>query len=65
MDVHTGEILALASHPTYNPNDYTSYGPEEKRNRAILDIYEPGSTFKLVTAVSRPGGGARPIGRTG
>jgi cell division protein FtsI/penicillin-binding protein 2 len=46
----TGEILALASEPSFNPNDYGLAPAESRRNRAVQDIYEPGSTFKLVTA---------------
>ena len=46
----TGEILALANEPTFNPNDFASASPERRRNRAVQDIYEPGSTFKIVTA---------------
>ena len=49
MDPHTGDVLALASYPVFNPNRYGNYPPAAHRNRAILDIYEPGSTFKLVT----------------
>jgi cell division protein FtsI/penicillin-binding protein 2 len=50
MDPQTGEILALANEPTFNPNSSRTEAPEVWRNRAIQDIYEPGSTFKLVTA---------------
>jgi cell division protein FtsI (penicillin-binding protein 3) len=50
MDPRTGEILAMASSPTFNPNSYRSFGDEAKRNRPIQDLYEPGSTFKVVTA---------------
>jgi cell division protein FtsI (penicillin-binding protein 3) len=46
---HTGEILALANRPTFNPNLTKKIRPQELNNRAISDIYEPGSTFKLVT----------------
>ena len=46
---HTGEILALANRPTFNPNLTGKIRPQELNNRAISDIYEPGSTFKLVT----------------
>lgn len=52
MDPHTGEILALANVPTYNPNDYSSSGKEAWRNQAISDTYEPGSTFKIITAAA-------------
>jgi cell division protein FtsI (penicillin-binding protein 3) len=48
MDPHTGEIFAMGSYPSFNPNLYADSGAEVRRNRAILDIYEPGSTFKLV-----------------
>ena len=50
MAPKTGEILALANEPTFNPNAYRSASPEHWRNRAVQDIYEPGSTFKVVTA---------------
>ncbi len=46
----TGEILALANEPTFNPNAFSTASPEVRRNRAVQDIYEPGSTFKVVTA---------------
>ena len=50
MDPRTGEILALANYPTFNPNVYGQFDPQVRRNRAIQDLYEPGSTFKIVTA---------------
>jgi len=50
MAPDTGEILALANEPTFNPNAFSSAAPEHRRNRAVQDIYEPGSTFKVVTA---------------
>ena len=50
MDPRTGEILALANWPSFNPNAYREAPPEAQRNRAVQDIYEPGSTFKIVTA---------------
>jgi cell division protein FtsI (penicillin-binding protein 3) len=50
MDPATGEILALANAPDFNPNAYRDAREELRRNRAIQDIYEPGSTFKIVTA---------------
>jgi cell division protein FtsI (penicillin-binding protein 3) len=50
MNPHTGEILALANEPTFNPNTYRDSQELERRNRAVQDLYEPGSTFKVVTA---------------
>jgi cell division protein FtsI (penicillin-binding protein 3) len=50
LDPNTGEILAMANYPTFNPNVYSEAPETARRNRAIQDLYEPGSTFKLVTA---------------
>jgi cell division protein FtsI (penicillin-binding protein 3) len=47
---HTGEILAIAQAPGFNPNDYASYDKETYFNRALTNGYEPGSTFKVITA---------------
>lgn len=49
MDPHTGEILAMANEPTFNPNAFRDFDDSERRNRAVQDLYEPGSTFKVVT----------------
>lgn len=46
---HTGEILALANRPTFDPNAPREITPEKLKNHAVSDVYEPGSTFKLVT----------------
>jgi len=50
MNPRTGEILAMANEPTFNPNVYRDFDDADRRNRAIQDLYEPGSTFKVVTA---------------
>ncbi len=52
MDPYNGEILAMASRPTYDLNDPGGYKTSSRRNRAITDPYEPGSTFKVVTAAA-------------
>jgi cell division protein FtsI (penicillin-binding protein 3) len=52
MDPHTGEILALANYPTFNPNAFATASGFERANRAVQHTYEPGSTFKLVTAAA-------------
>jgi cell division protein FtsI/penicillin-binding protein 2 len=49
---HTGEILAMANQPTFNPNDYQEYPAMDRKNRAVSWVYEPGSTFKSVTVSS-------------
>jgi len=48
MDPNTGEILALANAPTFDLNQASKVSPEERKNGAVQDIYEPGSTFKIV-----------------
>jgi cell division protein FtsI (penicillin-binding protein 3) len=49
MIPQTGEILAMANYPTFDPNRYNEFAPEFFTNRAIHDIYSPGSVFKLIT----------------
>jgi cell division protein FtsI (penicillin-binding protein 3) len=50
MNPMTGEILALASEPTFDPNQFGNADLVQQLNRAVQDLYEPGSTFKIVTA---------------
>lgn len=52
VDPATGEVLALASAPGYNPNDYSSADPDTRRNRAVVDRFEPGSTMKVFMMAS-------------
>jgi cell division protein FtsI (penicillin-binding protein 3) len=49
LDVHTGEVLALANWPTYNPNDRSKLTGEQLRNRVMTDTFEPGSSLKPFT----------------
>jgi cell division protein FtsI (penicillin-binding protein 3) len=52
LDVDSGEILALANWPTYNPNSRNRVARERMRNRALTDVFEPGSTLKPFTIAS-------------
>ncbi len=57
MDVETGEILALANTPSYDPNKPQSFSADARRNRTATDIMEPGSTLKpIITAFALEGG---------
>ncbi len=57
LDIKTGEVLAMVNQPTYNPNDRSQYSAERYRNRAITDIFEPGSSIKpLVMAAALESG---------
>ncbi len=52
LDPHTGEILAMASYPDYDPNDLSKLDIGATKNDVIAKVYEPGSTFKLVAAAA-------------
>ena len=52
IDPKTGEILALAIRPTFNPNAFATATDDERRNRAVTDPFEPGSTFKVILAAA-------------
>jgi cell division protein FtsI (penicillin-binding protein 3) len=52
LEPMTGEILALANRPTFNPNRFTAYTSADWKNRAVADAFEPGSIFKIVTAAA-------------
>jgi cell division protein FtsI (penicillin-binding protein 3) len=52
MDPRTGEILAMANRPTFNPNRFRAFSSERWKNRAVVDAYEPGSIFKVITAAA-------------
>ncbi len=58
MNPKTGEILAWANRPTYDPNNYKDYDDSYRRNMLITDVYEPGSTFKIITASAALDSGA-------
>ncbi len=61
LDVRTGEVLAIVNQPTYNPNDRSQFSAERYRNRAVTDIFEPGSSIKpLVVAAALETGEFRP-----
>ncbi|MDH3304112.1 MAG: penicillin-binding transpeptidase domain-containing protein [Gammaproteobacteria bacterium] len=61
LDVKTGEVLAMVNQPTYNPNDRSQFAAARYRNRAITDIFEPGSSIKpLIVAAALESGQYRP-----
>lgn len=55
VDPNDGAVLAMASVPGFDANRFSDYPPSDWRNRAIMDAYEPGSTFKMVTAAAALG----------
>jgi len=52
LEPRTGEILALANRPTFNPNRFGAYSSSHWKNRGVVDAYEPGSVFKVITAAA-------------
>jgi cell division protein FtsI (penicillin-binding protein 3) len=58
MDPRTGDILAMASYPWFDPNDFEDARPGTYRNRAVTDAFEPGSTNKVITAAAAVDRGA-------
>jgi cell division protein FtsI (penicillin-binding protein 3) len=52
LDAASGEVLALANWPSYNPNNRDTFTPARARNRAVVDLFEPGSTLKPFTAAA-------------
>lgn len=64
VDPRTGEVLALANVPTYDLNAFWQYSADDRRNRAITDVYEPGSIFKPFVAVGALEAGVARMGET-
>ncbi len=64
LDVESGEVLAMVNQPSYNPNDRGRYPASSYRNRAVTDIFEPGSAFKtMIMAAALQSGAWRPDSR--
>ncbi|HZX16124.1 MAG TPA: penicillin-binding protein 2 [Pseudomonas sp.] len=57
LDVQTGEVLAMVNQPTYNPNNRRNLQPAAMRNRAMIDVFEPGSTVKPFSIAAALGSG--------
>ena len=57
VDVRTGEVLAMVNHPTYNPNNRRQLNPQAMRNRAMVDVFEPGATVKPFSIAAALGTG--------
>ena len=52
VEPFTGEVLALANYPSFNPNNFSQQSAQQRRNRAVADSFEPGSTFKTILAAA-------------
>ena len=52
LDPRTGEVLAMSSLPSFNPNRFAGFPEKDRANRAVADAYEPGSIFKIITAAA-------------
>ncbi|HKY09243.1 MAG TPA: penicillin-binding transpeptidase domain-containing protein [Candidatus Binatia bacterium] len=52
VEPFTGEVLAMANYPSFDPNNYSKQSAEQRRNRAVTDSFEPGSTFKTIVAAA-------------
>jgi cell division protein FtsI (penicillin-binding protein 3) len=52
VEPFTGEVLALANYPSFDPNNFSKESAQQRRNRAVADSFEPGSTFKTITAAA-------------
>jgi cell division protein FtsI (penicillin-binding protein 3) len=52
VEPFTGEVLALANYPSFNPNNFSKESAQQRRNRAVADSFEPGSTFKTILAAA-------------
>lgn len=61
LDARTGEVLALVNAPSYNPNNRKGYSPWSARNRAVVDVFEPGSTMKPITVAAALENGVVPV----
>ena len=60
VEPFSGDVLAMAGRPTFNPNRYSAYSASRWRNRMVSDVFEPGSIFKIVTAAAGAVTGAHP-----
>ncbi|MEX0607706.1 MAG: penicillin-binding transpeptidase domain-containing protein, partial [Halofilum sp. (in: g-proteobacteria)] len=58
LDVHSGEVLAMVNQPSFNPNDSSDRSGDRVRNRAVTDVFEPGSTMKALTVAAALESGA-------
>ena len=62
LDAQTGEVMALVNLPAYNPNNRAGMSGSRSRNRALTDVFEPGSTLKPFTIAAGPGSGGNKAG---
>lgn len=64
VDPKTGEVMAMANYPSYDPNRFADFPPDLWKNRAVTDQFEPGSTFKIITGVTALEVGAATLAST-